>query len=297
MARCGVSERCRVFIVEHDPDALEMMRAIVEFDVGCEVAGSLATDQGNLDRIKAFNPNLIILDLVIGHTENWRLLDQLRADVATSSIPVLALSTLDVVVEQSLASYNVQEVLTKPFDLDEFERAIRDLLSRPKVTVPTVPERPGGETLREAADILAVDAREIILDWMRRVSQIEPFRSQRRLRPRQLLSRVPVLLWGTTVALRTGAYEHLFAEQSVFRGSAVEHARARREQGLSLGALIREYELLRDAIWQRLEDKAPKGKWTADDVFHIGRIVNRSLDEIVAIAVQSYEQAQAGKAT
>jgi CheY-like chemotaxis protein len=283
--------QCRVFIVEHDPDGLEMLKSVIGQMQGCETRGSLAIDPDNLGRIKAFGPELIILDFVPGYTQNWRLLDELRADEATSPIPVLALSTSEPVVEQSVASYNVRRVLIKPFDLDVLDQAVRDLRSAPKPLIQPASARVGAEELRQAADILAAEAREVVIRWLGKVSEIEPFRSERRLRPQQRIDVMPVVLWGTVVALRTGAPERLFEEKSTFREASTHHAELRRGQGVPLGALAREYELLRDTIWQTLRDKAPP-EWTAGDVFRVGEVVHHALDEAIAVAVESYRQAE-----
>ncbi|TAK35754.1 MAG: response regulator [Chloroflexota bacterium] len=291
-----MDKRCRVFVVEHDVEMEGMLKVAIEQDPGCEVRTALATAPDNFDRIKEYAPDLVILDFIRWHTENWRLLDRLRADEATSSIPVLSFSTLEPVVEQTVASYNVRKTLTKPFELADLSRAIRDILSQPRVTVPPTPQRPGAEDLREAADILILHTRQVIADWLRRLNQIEPFKSQQRLRPSQLINEMPVLLWGTIVALRTGDPTRVFREQPAFRGAAVEHALLRRKQGIELAALVREYNLLRDTIWESLRDKSPAGRWSAETVFRVGELVHRALDEIVIIAVESYGQAESGEA-
>jgi DNA-binding response OmpR family regulator len=279
--------RSRVFILDHDADILDLLKLAVESIGGCEVRAHLAQQPGALGAIKAFSPALVILDLLAADAPDLRLLDQLRADEVTSSTPVLALSTSEKVAEQSLASHNVQGTLTKPFELDELERTIRELLGKPKVAAPTPAEQAVPRALRECADILATSSREIILEWVSRAHAVEPFAHQQ-LRLRDAVDQLPMLLWGLTLALRSGGHMHLFDEGGAFRESAVEHARLRRRQGARLVDLVRANELLRDAIWRRLERRAPR-HWRSRDVFLIGALVHLTLDEITAVAAEVYE--------
>lgn len=255
----------------------------------CQVESALTDENapGHFERIKVFAPDLVVLDFVPRRSENWRLLDQLRADEATSSIPVLAISTAEPVVEQSIASFNVRKTLVKPFDLDGLRSAVEEILSQPKVRVQVVAERPGAEELREAADSLVAEVRDIVSRWLERLRGIEPFKNQKHLRPSEIINGLPFLLWGTAVALRTEAPEKLFEEENVFHHAAITHALLRRQQGVGLGALVVEYEILRDVVWQVLSEKARTG-WTVADVFRMGRMVNRTLDQVIAIAVTTY---------
>lgn len=289
-----MADSCKVFVVSPDLDTLQMLSLIVEMDVGCQAEGASSSDPAVFERIRSYAPDLVMIDFVpYDPGDEWGLLDRLRTDEATSSIPALALATAEPVAEQSLASYNVRDALMKPFDLDDLMKAIKGILSRPRAMVPPIPERAGAEALRRAANVLAGDARQIVTNWLQRVNQVEPFRSQKRLQPRQLIDAIPVLLWGTVVALRTGEYARLFGEKGAFRSAAAEHAGLRRRQGVDLGSLIREYELLRVTIWQQLWNRASEQGWSGDDVFRIGEVIHLALDEIVSIAADVYSEPKA----
>ena len=272
-----MADSCKVFVVSPDLDTLQMLSLIVEMDVGCQAEGASSSDPAVFERIRSYAPDLVMIDFVpYDPGDEWGLLDRLRTDEATSSIPALALATAEPVAEQSLASYNVRDALMKPFDLDDLMKAIKGILSRPRAMVPPIPERAGAEALRRAANVLAGDARQIVTNWLQRVNQVEP-----------------VLLWGTVVALRTGEYARLFGEKGAFRSAAAEHAGLRRRQGVDLGSLIREYELLRVTIWQQLWNRASEQGWSGDDVFRLGEVIHLALDEIVSIAADVYSEPKA----
>lgn len=258
----------RVYIVEHSPEVLELLQTIVRGDPGCDVQGSLA-GLDNFEYIREYQPDLVILDFVFGRGEDWRLIDRLRTDEATRPVPVLALSTTEVVAEDSLASFNVRETLGKPFEMQRLVEVVRTLLSQPRISVPAAAPRPGTEALWEASTLLVENARQIV-------------------------DEMPLLLWGTAVALRLEEPDRLFVERGPFRQAAINHAQQQRQSGVGLDVLLSEYQLLRDVIWQTLDEKAGQTIWVCGDAFRMGRVVNRTLDGIIAIAVEAHGRGPAG---
>lgn len=121
-----MENKCRITIVNHSPDNLEMIKTVLESQ--SFVVQDLAPDAGNFEIIGQFAPDLIILDFVPGDPENWRLLEQIRCNENTKSIPVICLSTLEALAQQCQVLYGIEQVLTKPFDLNGLLKAISDLI-------------------------------------------------------------------------------------------------------------------------------------------------------------------------
>lgn len=128
-----MAQLCKVFIVNHEPDIVELLAMAIAQSPGCACEPAIArTDTPITDlfeRIQHYHPDLVILDFIPGHTECWDLLAQLRTHPATSAIPVLALSTSEPLAEQTLRSFNVHRIVVKPFDLDQVTQAIQDILN------------------------------------------------------------------------------------------------------------------------------------------------------------------------
>src|SRR5437870_2333146 len=112
-----------VLILDYDPDIGELIR-IVLADEGFAAQSLIPDELGAMvNMVRERRPDLIIVDIrpAPDHQpeHDLEILDALRADDLTRQIPVLATATLGSRAEAALASYNVREMLTKPFDLDE----------------------------------------------------------------------------------------------------------------------------------------------------------------------------------
>ena len=84
-----------------------------------------------LERVKAERPDLIVLDLQLPVVDGLSLARQLKADPATQSIPVLAMSTYAIPQVQAQAkAAGCAGFLTKPFDTQEFVLTIARVLGQ-----------------------------------------------------------------------------------------------------------------------------------------------------------------------
>lgn len=87
----------------------------------------------DLSPVHAVNPDLIVLDLIVGHQDRGTaFLELLNEDLAARTIPVVVCSA----DTKRLAELGVQlrawgcAVVTKPFDIDVFVAAVRAGLAR-----------------------------------------------------------------------------------------------------------------------------------------------------------------------
>lgn len=83
------------------------------------------------DQIEALEPDLIIVDLVLGVQAGWELLERLQAEAVTRAIPVLITSTDPRLLERARADvprYGIHPSLAKPLELDDLLEAIHDLI-------------------------------------------------------------------------------------------------------------------------------------------------------------------------
>ncbi len=123
----------RITVVNDNPEFLELMRNILEDDryQATTIDGD-APDA--LERIRASDPELLIIDLRLGDetVHGWDIAQQVRQAEDLDDLPVLVLSG-DVVtlheIEADLAATQHTAALAKPFGLSELEAAIDRLLS------------------------------------------------------------------------------------------------------------------------------------------------------------------------
>jgi PAS domain S-box-containing protein len=103
-----------VLVVEDDPAAAKLLAIyLIEAGFSVEVA---ADGDAAFEKAKTLRPALITLDILIPKTDGWELLARLKADHATTSIPVVVVSIVD---EPGRGfSLGAAEYLLKPVDRD-----------------------------------------------------------------------------------------------------------------------------------------------------------------------------------
>ena len=122
--------RKHVFAVNSSPDFLLIVREVLA-DEGYAVMTS-DFEPNVFTRIVMRHPDALIIDVAPGESAGWDLLRRLRVEAKTSDIPVLVSSTSSELLEQArdeAAWYETnRSFLTKPLDLDELVRTIREMV-------------------------------------------------------------------------------------------------------------------------------------------------------------------------
>lgn len=283
----GGSDRGRVLVIEHDEDIAELEVSALETE-GYD-AQRLPATPGVAEEVAREHPALVILDIHPVEEDPYRILDDLRANPATQAVPVLAVSTMEPVVQSALASYNVRITLEKPFGLEEFQRKVQEALGQPplhaEIPPPTV--APPGDLVSQAAQIVARHSRDALFRWVQRLRQEPPWQNRQDLALSEVFDNVSVLVEALNVALQYRDAEQIFSRvpDSVHR--VQEHATLRKRQGFSLEEVMHEYSLLRDELLTMLERHLPEATSTAE-LFNVVRLLNRTVDRITEITVPAY---------
>ncbi len=118
-----------ILAIDNSQAVLDLFRELLEGE-GYRVSTQSYVDK-DLDAIKDLAPDLIILDYMWGaEDEGWTLLQLLRMDPETKSIPIV-LCTAAVAEARELEPHLTERgvrVVLKPFDLDDLLGAIHDAL-------------------------------------------------------------------------------------------------------------------------------------------------------------------------
>lgn len=121
--------RQHIFVVNGSPDFLDVVRELLQ-----EEHYNVTTTNfvpRTFDQIEALNPSLLIIDLAVGVSAGWSLLERLGQSASTRDIPVIVVSTdsryLDK-VRLDPTRYGSQSLLQKPFDLDDLLSMVNDLI-------------------------------------------------------------------------------------------------------------------------------------------------------------------------
>lgn len=123
----------RILVVNDTAEILDMFRLVLE-EEGYEVI-LLSFPLQKIEQVKAHHPDLIILDLIFGGEKlGWQMLEMLKLDRSTNTIPVIVCTAaVQAVSEQEgyLISQGVR-VLYKPFNLDELLAIIKQIITMNK---------------------------------------------------------------------------------------------------------------------------------------------------------------------
>ena len=137
----------QVLLVEDDLGDVALMEvSFAEHDVptelhhvadGAEALAFLRRDGGYAD---APRPDLILLDLNMPRVDGRQALSMIKTDEQLKAIPVVVFTT-SATPTDIVASYGANAHVTKPIDLDEFDRAVAQIRTFYGRTV-TLPPRP-----------------------------------------------------------------------------------------------------------------------------------------------------------
>ena len=121
--------RTHIFAVNSSPDFLLIIRELLE-EEGYAVTTS-DFEPNVFTRIVMRQPDALIIDVAVGETAGWELLERLHAEPATTGIPVLVTSTSAALLKQAheqAARYGSHRpFLTKPMDLGELLVTVRQM--------------------------------------------------------------------------------------------------------------------------------------------------------------------------
>jgi two-component system, OmpR family, alkaline phosphatase synthesis response regulator PhoP len=125
--------RWRVMAVDDDPDILELIEMTLgeAYDI-LSLAGPLHM----MEMVDTFEPDLIILDIMMPKVTGYQLIEALRERKDTAKIPVIFLSAKDTIRDQKYGyKLGATIYLTKPFQPERLMRNIGNIFEH------TPPER------------------------------------------------------------------------------------------------------------------------------------------------------------
>ncbi|MCI2399000.1 response regulator [Aliiroseovarius subalbicans] len=116
----------QVLVIEDEPNIVEAISFILARDgwsVGTHANGETATEA-----VLANVPDVLILDVMLPGRSGFDILQELRGDPATRTLPVLMLTARGQKKDRELADrLGVSRFMTKPFSNAEVLEAVRDL--------------------------------------------------------------------------------------------------------------------------------------------------------------------------
>lgn len=142
-----MSEQQKILLVDDEPGVRESVQAYLEDDEALQVqVASNANDAWNL--IQQEPPDLVISDIMMPQVDGYQFLERLREDVRFKSLPVVFLTARGMTTDR-IQGYQAgcDAYLPKPFDPEELEAIVKNLLERKADSQ----VNSGGSTLEEIA--------------------------------------------------------------------------------------------------------------------------------------------------
>lgn len=119
----------RIFILNGSAEFLELLREFLTLE-SYEVTVAL-TATVEFNRILNFQPDLLIIDVVVFQNDSWDLLERVHQDASVNQIPVIIVSTSPDLIEyakENVERFGGDYYLAKPFDLSELQAKIEDAI-------------------------------------------------------------------------------------------------------------------------------------------------------------------------
>lgn len=120
----------RILVIEDEPAISKLLRVILEND-GHEI---LVADDGSRGLATAVrrSPDAIILDVMMPFMDGFAVLEALREDERTATIPVMMLSAIQKeAVEERCYRMGAQTFVRKPFDPEMLLGILQEMLAAP----------------------------------------------------------------------------------------------------------------------------------------------------------------------
>ncbi|BAZ45187.1 two component transcriptional regulator, LuxR family protein [Chondrocystis sp. NIES-4102] len=127
-----MSEKQQLLLVDDEPGIRESVQAYLEDNEGWTVTVASNAEEA-LQTIEAQIPDLIISDIMMPQVNGYQFLHKLREDPRYRSIPVVFLTARGMTSDR-IQGYEAgcDAYLSKPFDPEELEAIVRNLLSKNK---------------------------------------------------------------------------------------------------------------------------------------------------------------------
>jgi CheY-like chemotaxis protein len=112
----GSGVQKKILVVDDDPDILEVVQLILE-DEGYLI--QTASEAKSLDRLLRFQPDFILLDVLLSGSDGRVISQQLKSQEPTRHIPIVLMSA-HVSARATVAHSQADDFIAKPFEINAF---------------------------------------------------------------------------------------------------------------------------------------------------------------------------------
>jgi DNA-binding response OmpR family regulator len=127
----------KVLLIDDDIAMLDVMESTLTY-YGYQVVTSTYTDD-IFAMVYVHQPDLVILDYLIGGLNGGELCAALKRNQATQSLPVIIISAYERII-QSLGNYGCDAFISKPFDMTHLLNVIQKTIKNSPVPYQSLKE-------------------------------------------------------------------------------------------------------------------------------------------------------------
>jgi two-component system, OmpR family, response regulator len=140
----------KVLVVDDEPNIRELVEVALKFH-GCAVAVS-GTGKEALHQAETYDPDLMILDVMLPDMDGFEVCRTLRAD--GNDVPVIFLTARDTTSDTIRGlTLGGDDYVTKPFSVEALVARVRAVLRRTTSHAPGGGAQPGGTALLQVGDL------------------------------------------------------------------------------------------------------------------------------------------------
>ena len=127
------ARKSRILIADDNQPNVELLEAFLA-DVDCEIAVA-ADGRDTLDKVESFQPDLILLDVMMPKLSGFEVCQKLKSDPKTKNIMVLMVTALNEAgdIERGVNS-GTDDFLSKPVNKVELVKRVENMLKLRHVT-------------------------------------------------------------------------------------------------------------------------------------------------------------------
>lgn len=128
-----MSTKYRVLIADDNEANVELLEAYLS---GLDLETAIAVDgQDTLDKVASFQPDLILLDIMMPKLSGFEVCQRLKSDAATSKIMILMVTALNELgdIERAVEA-GTDDFLSKPVNKIELVKRVENMLKLRGVT-------------------------------------------------------------------------------------------------------------------------------------------------------------------
>jgi two-component system response regulator VicR len=119
-----------ILCIEDEPEMIDLIRLILSRR-GFEIRGANGGMEG-LEMIRKEHPDLVLLDLMMPEMDGWEVYQQMKADEATKTIPVIVVTAKAQSIDKVLGLHiaKVDDYIAKPFSPQELLASVDKVLEQ-----------------------------------------------------------------------------------------------------------------------------------------------------------------------